>query len=55
MFGWIPRWHPVIWIAVIVLGVAIVRDPSAMGARAGDIVHGIVHACGQLVIFVESI
>lgn len=55
MFNWIPRWHPVIWIIVIVLVVAIVRNPTAMGARAGDMIHGIEHWIGQVVIFFESI
>jgi hypothetical protein len=55
VFGWLPRWHPVIWIIVIVLVVAIVQDPAAMGARAHSLIHAGQHAIGQLIVFVESI
>jgi hypothetical protein len=55
MPGWIPRWHPIWWAVVIILAIAIFRDPTGMGARAGSIIHGIEHAAGQAVVFVESI
>ena len=45
--GWIPRFHPVWWIIIIVLVVAVVRDPTGMGARAGDMIHAIEHWIGQ--------
>lgn len=55
MFGWIPRWHPFVWLAVIVLIGAIISNPVGMGGRAGDLLHGINHALHQILIFVESI
>lgn len=55
MFGWIPRWHPFVWIIVIALVAAIVSNPVGMGARAGDLLHGVNHALHQFVIFIESI
>jgi hypothetical protein len=55
MLGWVPRWHPVVWAVVIILVVAIVRDPAGMGARAGSMIHGVEHWCGQVVVFFESI
>lgn len=53
--SWVPRWHPVIWIVVIVLVIAIVHNPAAMGARAGDIIHKVIWGFGQLWVFVTSI
>lgn len=55
MFSWIPRWHPFIWAVVIILVIAIVQNPTGMGARAGDLIHNLEHMAGQLVKFAESI
>lgn len=55
MPGWIPRWHPLIWIAVIIAVIAIVGNPTGMGARAGDIIHWCIYAAHQLTVFAESI
>lgn len=55
MFSWIPRWHPLVWLVVIVLFVAVVSNPTGMGQRVGDMVHWLGHAASQLTVFVENI
>jgi hypothetical protein len=55
MPGWIPRWHPFVWIIVIALIWAIVADPTGMAGRAGGIIHDVEHVFRQLGVFFESI
>lgn len=55
MFGWIPRWHPLVWAVVIILVIAVVQNPQGMGHRVGDMIHWLGYAGGRAVLFVESI
>lgn len=55
MFGWIPRWHPVVWAIVIITVIAVVHDPQGMGARVGSMIHWLGYAAGRITTFATSI
>lgn len=55
MPGWIPRWHPLIWLFVIIVIFGIITAPAAMGADATGIIAWGEHAIKQLFVFFQSI
>jgi hypothetical protein len=55
MPGWIPRWHPFIWAAVIIMIYLIWTQPAEWGAKAGGILHMVPVAAGRFGIFLSHI
>jgi hypothetical protein len=55
MPGWIPRWHPFVWIIVIVLVVGIWQDPAGWGGRVHSIVSYIPVLGDRLTTFITHI
>jgi hypothetical protein len=55
MFSWIPRWHPFVWLIVIVIVVAIWTNPAEWGHKAGGLFHLIPEIASRATIFVQSL
>lgn len=55
MPGWIPRWHPFVWIFVIVMIYMIWTDPAEWGQKAAGVLHLIPEAANRIGIFIQHL
>lgn len=55
MFGWLPRWHPLVWLLVIILVIAVWSDPSGWGHKVGGVFHLLPELANRASIFVQNI
>lgn len=55
MFGWVPRWHPVVWLIVIGVGWAAYHDPAGWGHRFGEIGPFLSNIASRLGTFFSSL
>lgn len=55
MFSWIPRWHPFIWAAVIIVGVLIWQDPVGAGHTVRSWINSIPGIADHISLFFRSI
>jgi hypothetical protein len=55
MPGWVPRWHPLIWLFVIVVVVGVFREPAQMGQYATSFIGFVIHFVDQVIVALQNI
>jgi hypothetical protein len=55
MFGWLPRWHPLVWAFVIIMLILIWHDPVGWGQKVGNLIHYVPVIAQRIGTFFTSI
>jgi hypothetical protein len=55
MFSWLPRWHPFVWLFVIVMVYLIWTDPATWGHKAAGLLGMIPQAAHRIGIFIQNL
>lgn len=53
--GWVPRWHPFVWLAVAIMIYLIWTNPAVWGRHAAGILHLFPEAANRVGIFFQNI
>lgn len=54
MFGWLPRWHPFIWLIVVIVVVLVWQDPAGSGQTVRGWLDYIPQIANRVSIFIHN-